>query len=185
MTKQLTLPLVLTFFVAFSMPLLSAQNVGIDEPNPSEKLDVNGRIAADGYKNTILLNETGGLIQLTGGTFAWDAVPGMTLSFDLTEATTVIVYYSIPISTPGPVYPEFIFTRLLIDNLTTAPCKEVAVSGGGNAFTCNGQQILELGAGTHTVSVQYRVTGGLTPLSVCSSGFDLRSLQVLIFGDTD
>ena len=37
-------------FVFAASQITTAQNVGIDEPNPTEKLDVNGRIKAKGYK---------------------------------------------------------------------------------------------------------------------------------------
>lgn len=152
-----------------------AQNVGIDEPNPTEKLDVNGRIVAKGFKNTIY--EAGGLdayAYALNGSNAWTNFAELTITFTLDEATTVLSFYNI--SMPSSSDADYLVTRLMIDNT------EVDRSISNSLYFSNtGQYVTELAAGSHTITVQYRSpsTGISYPFS---SDYQTRFLQVLVFG---
>lgn len=151
-----------------------AQNVGIDEPNPTEKLDVNGRIVAKGFKNTIY--EAGGLDASSyalNESNVWTNFAELTITFTLDEATTVLSFYNISMPSSGS---DYLVTRLMIDNT------EVDRSISNSLYFSNtGQYVTELAAGSHTITVQYRSpSSGLS--SPASSDYQTRFLQVLVFG---
>lgn len=154
---------------------LVAQNVGIDEPNPSEKLDVNGRIVAKGYKNTVYtaggINSGAVSIPGSGG---WSDFPDLSVTFTLDEATTVMSSYNISMSAGGG---SFMVTRLMIDDVEV----NRIVYPGGSYFFNNDEYVSELAAGSHTIKVQYRSNGGGTN-NPAGTDWQNRFLQVLVFG---
>ena len=156
--------------------------MGIDEPNPSEKLDVNGRIVAKGYKNTVY--SAGGLsassITLISNN-TWADMPDLSVTFSLEAATTVMSSYTIS-TIPNPSMGQaFLVTRILIDGTEVNRMVSGFVNGGQGFFNSSGQYVSELAAGDHTIKVQYRTNASLQ-INPASSDFMNRFLQVLVFG---
>lgn len=160
----------------------SAQNVGIGEPSPSEKLEVNGRIAAKGYKNTILTVDATSQVSLSAAQ-VWTAVPDLTQTFTLDEATTVIATFGVVLqlqANQGSNTPEATLA-LVIDGVRVAPCLNNLLDAGKKIHFSN-QYITELSAGTHTISVEYYLFPAGPYLSAPFGGNWERRLQILIFG---
>lgn len=132
----------------------SAQKVGIGEPSPSEKLEVNGRIAAKGYKNTILTVDATSTESLSAAQ-VWTAIPDLTQTFTLDEATTVIATFGVvlQLQVNQGITPEATLA-LVIDGVRVAPCLNNLLDAGKKIHFAN-QYITELSAGTHTISLEY------------------------------
>ena len=163
-------------------------NVGIGTSSPSEKLEVNGRVKAKGYKNTVY--QAGGLnvgnTTLSGNN--WQDVPNLSVTFTLEEATTIIASYTISTyhsngngNNNGDGYSV---TRIMIDN-TEVNRNFMGINDHGAwerlYHNHNGQYFTELAPGEHTVKIQYRTNETLT----CNPGgsdHQNRFLQVLVFG---
>jgi predicted transcriptional regulator len=164
-------------------------NVGIDEPNPSEKLEVNGRIKAKGYKNTIY--QAGGLnagnVTLSGNN--WQDVPSLSKTFTLDEATTVMASYTISTyigetSQNGSSNDGYSVTRMMIDG-TEVNRNCMGINDGAQwekiYHNHNGTYFTELAAGTHTIKIQYRTNVEMKCYPE-QSDTENRFLQVLVFG---
>ncbi len=171
--------LLLTFFTLLIVSNLSAQNVGIGEPNPSEKLEVNGRIAAKGYKNSIF-TATGASSITVVEEFDWVDVDGLSVTFTLDAPTTVIISSKVhcrPFSSN-----LIVATRLLVDGTDFDPTKNSIFSNLDR--TINNELIVELGAGTHTIKTQWKIIFGTGWFSDVDTNTE-RKLQVLIFGEAN
>lgn len=163
-------------------------NVGVGTSTPSEKLEVNGRVKAKGYKNTIY--SAGGLnvgnTTLSGNN--WQDVPSLSVTFTLEEATTIIASYTISTyhsngngNNNGDGYSV---TRIMIDG-SEVNRNFMGINDHGEwerlYHNHNGQYFTELAAGDHTIKIQYRTNETLT----CNPGgsdHQNRFLQVLVFG---
>jgi len=172
-----------TFLIISISTNILGQNVGIGEPNPSEKLEVNGRVAAKGYKNTILSAEGSTQVGLNASQ-TWTAVPDLTHTFTLSEPTTVIASYGVTLqlsANPGGIPDASL--ALVIDGDRVAPCLNTVTDAGHKAHFAN-QHIAELSAGTHTITVEYYFSPAGPYISAPngSTGNWERKLQVLIFG---
>jgi len=166
------------FLMTFMVGSMSSQDIGIGTSNPSEKLDVNGRISAKGYKFTI--HEVGGLnlqsVSLSS-IDVWQDFPDLSITFSLDTTTTVMADYSIS----GPLNNSYLITKLIIDSIDPNETGVAhSIQGNGTYGTNSGQYVTELGPGNHTIKVKYRTPAFIT----YSSGTDWqnRSLQVLVFG---
>lgn len=170
----------LIFFTLLFLPNLSAQNVGIGEPNPSEKLEVNGRIAAKGYKNSIFTAVGANTINVLEE-FDWIDVDGLSVTFTLDEPTTVMI--SSKVHCRSYSLTLLLGTRLLVDGTEYDPTKN-RMSNAIDRMIHN-DHILELGAGTHTIEVQWRIiiqgTGWFSDVDANAG----RKLQVLVFGEAN
>ena len=171
----------LTMILIITLPLsITAQNVGIGEPNPSEKLDVNGRIVAKGYKNTIYT--TGGInsstITLSSG--SWNSV--LTQNFSLDVATTVQSSYNFSCHNvdSGNNVREVI-TRLMIDGVEVD-----RMTSGGSAtwvyFNNSNLYVTELASGSHTIQVQCKANVNGIQNRPATDEKHTRLLQVLVYG---
>lgn len=172
--------LLIAYILFMASISLSAQNVGIDEPNPSEKLDVNGRIVAKGYKNTIY--EAGGInagqVFISQGPMGpnfWQDFPDLSITFTLDTATTVLNSYKISMSSGGGT---FMVTRLVIDNVVV---DRTVYSTSSNYFYNNSLYVSELAAGSHTIKVQFRTNGG-GENNPAANDWHNRFLQILVWG---
>jgi uncharacterized membrane protein YfcA len=169
----------LLLFFCFTCLTAFSQNVGIGTENPSETLDVNGRIAAKGYKNTIY--SAAGIFSATLSTAgAWTDIPDMSVTFSLPDATTVISSYNFTGFNNSGSSASFFCLRILIDGVPYAVTAR-SISSGFVYFNSSGQATSELGAGNHTVKVQYYLSSGI-PIVSTPSSFQERSVQVLVFG---
>lgn len=169
-----TLLLVPIFFIVCHIN--TAQNVGIDEPDPSEKLDVNGRVKAKGFKYTKY--EVGGFATNAPNFVAtpsntWYDMPGITQTFSLDEATTVISSYTFSGYTSGGT--GYLIVRLVIDGV---PSNSV-ISGVTTYSGLHCQKISELSAGSHTIKVQYRTN---SQFRTQTGDYMSNYLEILVFG---
>ncbi|RED42621.1 hypothetical protein DFQ10_10828 [Winogradskyella eximia] len=173
MIKKILLFAPLFFFVCH---INTAQNVGIDEPDPSEKLDVNGRVKAKGFKFTTY--NVGGFasdapIFSAVNNNQWHDMPGITRTFSLDEATTVISSYTFSGYTPAG--SGYIIVRLVIDGVVG----NSIISGYTTYSGLHCQQFSELSAGSHTIKVQYRTN---SPFRTEIGDYMANYLQILVFG---
>jgi hypothetical protein len=156
-----------------------SQNVGIGTENPTETLDVNGRIAAKGYKNTI--HSAAGSSSTTLSTVgAWTDIPDMSVTFTLPVATTTITAYNFTGFNNSGGTAQFFCLRILIDGSPYAVSAR-SIFDPNMYFSANGQTMLELSAGSHTVKVQYFNSSGI-PIVSSPSSLQERSVRVLVFG---
>jgi len=172
--------LLLSFFVLLIVSNLSAQNVGIGEPNPSEKLEVNGRIAAKGYKNSIFTAVGASSINVVEE-FDWIDVDDLSVTFTLDEPTTVMISSKVPCRSYSTIL--FLGTRLLVDGTEYDPTKNRILNNKDRII--HNDHILELGAGTHTIKVQWRIIAQGSGWFSDVDAFTGRKLQVLIFGEAN
>ena len=163
--------------ILLSASSLDAQNLGIGTADPTEKLEVNGRIAAKGYKFAIHEANGNAFPNVTlSGTNSWQDFPNLTINFTLDTTTTVLAHYSIS----GPLNSSFLVTKLVIDSIDPNETGVAhSVQGNFEYGTNSGQYITELPPGNHTVKVIYR-----TPATISYQGSDWqnRVLQVLVYG---
>ena len=165
----------LLLFLAVGLTTFS-QNIGIGLNNPSETLDVNGRVAAKGFNFTNHEVVNNNSLTLNGNN-AWTDFPGLSLTFSLDTTTAAICNYQIT----GPSYgsgnsASFLVTRLVIDGTDVG-----RVIQGNIAYSINTYQYFtELSSGSHTIKVQYR-----TPVAInynSNTDWQTKRLQVLVFG---
>jgi hypothetical protein len=167
------------------MIITGSGNVGIGTSTPTNKLEVNGSIVGG--------NVLAGAWEITGSTAVsinstvWTDVPGMSITFNVTKPVLIYTLYSInvqPNSSPGN---DYVLTRLVIDGTayaSTASHFQPYCNGDCNV-NLNGQKILSLPAGSHTVKLQWRVWNGTLTWSNdpnwCDGYCGGRSLTVLAF----
>jgi hypothetical protein len=167
------------------MIITGSGNVGIGTSTPTNKLEVNGSIVGG--------NVLAGAWEITGSTAVsinstvWTDVPGMSITFNVTKPVLIYTLYSInvqPNSSPGS---DYVLTRLVIDGTayaSTASHFQPYCNGDCNV-NLNGQKILSLPAGSHTVKLQWRVWNGTLTWSNdpnwCDGYCGGRSLTVLAF----
>ncbi len=169
----------LIFFTLLILSNLSAQNVGIGEPNPSEKLEVNGRIAAKGYKNSIFTAAGASSITVLEE-FDWIDIDGLSVTITLDAPTTVII--SSKVHCRAFSSNSIMATRLFIDGTDYDPTKNTIFVNIDR--TIDNEHILELGAGTHTIKTQWKIISGTGWFSDVDANTE-RKLQVLVFGEAN
>lgn len=170
---------ILLLFFCFTCLVAFSQNVGIGTENPTETLDVNGRIAAKGYKNTTY-SAAGSSSTTLSTVGAWTDVPDMSVTFTLPVATTAITAYNFTGFNNSSGTAQFFCLRILIDGSPYAVSAR-SIFDPFMYFSANGQTMLELAAGSHTVKVQYFNSSGI-PIVSSPSSLQERSVRVLVFG---
>lgn len=156
--------------------MLIEGNVAIGKTTATEELDVNGRIAAKGYKNTILTAEGTSMITMSAVN-TWTDVTDLSLTFTLDEPTTVIPSFSMSLQNNSGGY----LATLRIDIDGTGYSPTLHKFDGGEFHTLTNQHTAELAAGSHTIKIQYYIFAS-GPYQNTPNEFQERKLQVLIFG---
>ncbi len=169
-----------TIVVSFVFSSLTYSQVGIGTTTPTEALDVNGRIVAKGYQFT--LYEAGGIntgfAQIVGNN-VWTDFPDLSITFTLSEPTTVICNYNFTYQTAGSGN-FYVVTRLLVNGAI----KDRAIATTSNIPYLNNsdEYIAQLPAGNYTFKVQYRTNVFSNNFNPLSNDYMNRYMQVLVFG---
>lgn len=148
-------------------------NVGIGKSTPTTKLDVEWVIKAKGLNTTIYrvwwINSSSATLSSLN---TWATFPDLTVSFNLTEPTTVLSNYKITMHWNW----GYILTRTLVDWVVVGNSITWKTVYWDEEDTWFG----ELWTGNHTITVQYRTpTWWINNPSL--DDWQDRELQVLVF----
>lgn len=157
---------------------MSGSNIGIGSTSPAYKLDVNGQINGGGTAGVWTANRTGGVIlNVTSPTSStWVSVPGLSLTFTLPRAATIIMTVNGEIRAASNI--AHVGMRFVVDgtgggDATWGTHIHMADNTAGNNWwsTFTDVENTTLTAGTHTIysQVQPYVAGGTSGQgAVCS-----------------
>ncbi len=143
------------------MVINDSGNVGIGTTNPQAKLDVAGAIQAGSIKADGALAGIWSAQPLTRASISasasgsWQNVADTSINFKLDRAAIVFFTYSINVQPDDKSGDEPLATRLVVDGQPHAPSGCQNNSPDGSLVNLNGNLVLPLAAGSHSVALQW------------------------------
>ncbi|NER86374.1 MAG: hypothetical protein F6K64_04710 [Moorea sp. SIO3A2] len=142
------------------MLLTKDGNVGIGTDNPEAKLDVSGQIKGGGVLAGIWAAQPLTDTSLTS-TEGWEDVLETSVTFTLDRTAMIFCTYSINVQPDGNPVSDLLATRLVVDDqgYRQSGSHFQPLTSGDSNVNLNGNLVLPLQTGSHTVKLQWKKYG--------------------------